>query len=692
MKARLLIPFLLAVTASAAGSLPEDPTGFQNVRPADVGTGSLLLRSDIAPATRLAPTIETQVQIHVTGMVGRTRVIQRFENPTAEWVEGVYVFPLPERAALDTLRMVIGERVIEGQIREREQARKTYETAKREGKKASLLEQERPNIFTISVAQIGPAEEVRVELEYQEDIRYDQGRFTLRFPMVVGPRYIPGLPSATTDVAFSGNGWAGGTNLVPDAGRITPPVLPPSSRQQNPVKLSVELDVGMPLTHIESPSHRLRVKQESGFRYEVNLPDENVADRDFVLGWTPVVKEAPSAALFTEDIEGDRYVLLMLVPPHQESEGSRIPRETIFVIDTSGSMHGTSIEQARRALLLALDRLRPEDAFNVIQFNSTTSKLFASPVIATPRSVEEAKGYVRGLGANGGTEMLSALAEAFSQRSPDEAARVRQVIFITDGSVGNEDELFHYIHERLSDRRLFTVGIGSAPNSHFMTRAAQFGRGTFTFIGVAQEVTSKMGDLFRKLESPVLSHLELSFEDDQAEVWPKRIPDLYLGEPLVVAARVTRDGGLDVRGHRGEQPWGVSFQLRGGAARNGVSKLWARRKIASLMDSITEGADRDRVRRDVIDVALRHHLVSKFTSLVAVDVTPSAPKGAPTTRPIPTHLPAGWSHEHVFGPLPQGATAAEMLMLLGFLSLILGLLIHWSADGSCKEERSVFSS
>ena len=302
MRARFSILFLFAVTASAAGSLPGDPTGFQHVRPADVGMGSLLLHSDIAPGSRLAPTIDTQVKIHVAGMVGRTRVVQRFANPTEEWVEGVYVFPLPERAAVDTLRMVIGERVIEGQIREREEARKTYEKAKREGKKASLLEQERPNIFTISVAQIGPSEEVRIELEYQEDLRYDQGRFSLRFPMVVGPRYIPGLAAATTEVAFSSNGWGNGTDVVPDAGRITPPVLSPGARHQNPVELSVELDVGMPLTQIESPSHRLQVSQQAGFRYDVTLPGEVSAGRDFVLGWSPVVKEAPSAALFTEEI------------------------------------------------------------------------------------------------------------------------------------------------------------------------------------------------------------------------------------------------------------------------------------------------------------------------------------------------------------------------------------------------------
>ena len=208
-------------------------------------------------------------------------------------------------------------------------------------------------------------------------------------------------------------------------------------------------------------------------------------------------------------------MLLMLLPPQVEGEGARLPRETIFVIDTSGSMHGTSIQQARRALLLALARLQPEDTFNVIQFNSRTWKLFDQPVAADRSAIERARAYVERLGANGGTEMLSALTAAFSQRGELESNRVRQVIFITDGSVGNEAQLFAYIHENLGERRLFTVGIGSAPNSHFMTRAAKFGRGTFTYVGTVGEVSEKMGELFRKLESPVLSHIELDFEDDR---------------------------------------------------------------------------------------------------------------------------------------------------------------------------------
>ena len=686
---------LVVLSASSEASTKQRARP-QGVTPANVQMGSLLLRTDVTSGYVPAPTVETKVRINVTGLIGRTRVVQTFRNPSSEWVEGVYVFPLPERSAVDTLRMIIGERVIEGQIQEKQRARQTYEKAKQAGKKASLLEQERPNIFTISVAHVGPHEEVQVELEYQEDIRYEAGRFDLRFPMVVGPRYIPGKV-LTEQVAFAGTGWAAATDVVPDAGRVTPPVLHPSVERENLVDLEVELGLGMPLPSIDSSSHRIRVKHEGGLRYRVALEETPTpAERDFTLSFKPAVGDAPRAALFTESVDGDNYVLLMLLPPQAEGNGARLPRETIFVIDTSGSMHGTSIQQARSALLLALARLQPEDTFNVIQFNARTSKLFDQPVAATRPEIERARAYVEGLGANGGTEMLSALTAAFSHRADLESNRVRQVIFMTDGSVGNEAQLFTYISENLGERRLFTVGIGSAPNSHFMTRAAKFGRGTFTYVGTAGDVSEKMGELFRKLESPVLSHIELDFEDDRVEVWPKRIPDLYQGEPVVVTARLPDvSSGLDVRGQRGEQPWGVGFQLRGGKTHSGISKLWARRKIAALMDSMAEGADRDEVRAQVIDVALQHHLVSKFTSLVAVDVTPSAPhgkSGKSMTKAVPTQLPAGWSYQPTVGTLPQGGSAAQLLALLGFLLLITGLLIHWSGDKSCKDERSVYSS
>ncbi len=227
------------------------------------------------------------------------------------------------------------------------------------------------------------------------------------------------------------------------------------------------------------------------------------ADRDFELHWTPDVGRAPGAAVFVEPKDGKTYALVMLVPNAPDASLPRMPREATYIIDTSGSMAGTSIVQAKAALLYALDRLAPGDRFNVIEFNSRARPLFDVPMPVDPATLGRARSFVSGLKADGGTEMREALTLAL--RAPKVEGFVRQIVFLTDGAVGNENELFALIRERLDDRRLFTVGIGSAPNSHFMTKAAQFGRGTFTYIGDTREVQEKMAALFRKLESPVLT-------------------------------------------------------------------------------------------------------------------------------------------------------------------------------------------
>ncbi len=696
----VLVPFVTASGQSVDEDLGE-PQSLDQVR-----GGSLLYRTAHPGVFLPAPSLETDVAIRVTGLIARTQVRQRFHNPTEDWLEGVYAFPLPETAAVDRLVMVVGDRTIEGEIHERGEAKKVYEQAKQEGKKASLVEQERPNLFTTSVANIGPDEEIDVIIEYQQDLPLDQGRFSLRFPMVVAPRYIPGqceglsgngsgngngtnladdgsvdeelvesggfTAASGSPATFSGFGWALATNQVPDAPRITPPVADGSQEGLNPVYLQVDLDAGLPLARIESPSHDLDVERKSnGDGYLVELRDLVVpADRDFVLEWEPERGSEPRAALFREDYGGDSYLLLMAVPPHgEEAHEARVARETIFVIDTSGSMDGASIRQARQALLVALDRLQPEDHFNVIQFNSGAEQLFQASVPADEHHLERAARYVEALQSGGGTEMMSALRLALGGQENDHG--VRQVIFITDGSVGNEDALFAFIHQNLEQSRLFTVGIGSAPNSHFMRNAARFGRGTFTYIGQVGEVAERMGELFAKIESPVLHGLEVMWDDVTAETWPNPVPDLYLGEPVTVAAKLADvSGEVKVSGWRGTVPWDSRFDAGSGAGESGIHKLWARRKIAALMDGTASGVDEGEIRRQVVELALEHHLVSKYTSLVAVDRIPTAPAGEmPETRPLPVNLPAGWTAKHATGQLPSGATPARLHLVVGLLIL-----------------------
>ncbi len=653
--------FIVATSAQAAETPP--------------GQGTLLLKSEAGAPPVAAPLLFTHVDISVTGMTARATVTQRFANPTTSWQEGVYVFPLPEKAAVDHLTMQIGTRRIEGEIRERAQARAAYEQAKTDGRKATLVEQERANVFTTSVAHIGPGEEIGVTIEYQETLVYDAGSFRLRFPMVVAPRYSPGQIAVAGE---PGSGWGVNTGQVPDAARVTPPVAPPDEGFVNPVEIAVELHPGFALSHIDSSYHDVDVVESADHRYSVRLADGPVpANRDFELVWTPDVAAAPAAAVFAEHKDGATYALAMVVPPTNVVDTPRSPREAVFIVDTSGSMEGTSIAQAKQALGLALDRLQPGDRFNVIEFNSVTRSLFGAPMPVDPSTLARARRFVAALRARGGTEMKPALEAALTNDAAP--AFVRQVVFLTDGAVGNENELVELIRARLLDRRLFTIGIGSAPNSFFLTKAAQFGRGTFTYIGDVHEVAAKMSALFIKLESPVLTDIAVAWPG-AAEVWPREPGDLYAGEPIVVVAKThASDGMVTITGRRAGAPWTARVPLSASASEPGVGVLWARAKIEALSDAQKGGEPEAAARNGIVEVALAHHLVSKYTSLVAVDVTPTAPPGAiPATTALPTNLPGGWSYDAVFGA-PQTATPATLHFLLGTMLLVLAVIARSSA-------------
>lgn len=715
---RAVFCFLATLVAlclmAASDARPNPLADLPLAKPGEVGSGSLLLRprdgAEDTPHFRVAPTVATEVEIDAGGLVARAKVRQHFHNPGAEWVEGVYVFPLPENAAVDHLRLIVGDRLIEGIIKERQEARRVYEQARREGRKASLLESERPNIFTTSIANIGPGEQVAVEIEYQQVLRYDQGTFSLRFPMVVGPRYIPG---EIQSVSLTGNGFAvDATDRVPDAGRITSPVLRPEEGKINPVALTVTLAAGFPLADIKSGYHPVDIADDESGAMRVTLAEGAVpADRDFELTWRPEASAAPVAGLFTEQFDGAHYLLAMILPPDPAAAEDTVqvpPREVIFVLDISGSMAGASIEQAKAALALAIDRLSDRDRFNLVIFNHAASALFNVPRPAEPAQRAMARQFVEALDADGGTEMAPALTLALRGRPP--AGTLRQVVFLTDGSVGNETELFDIIDAGLGSARLFTIGIGSAPNSYFMVKAAETGRGTFTHIGSTEEVQERMTALFEKLEAPAMTDLAMTWPDDIAPSLSRdTLPDLYAGEPVMVSARVDRlDGALGVSGLRDGVQWRATLDLKDAAPAKGMATLWARERIGALMHQRGFDADPETIRQDVLKLALKHHLVSKYTSLVAVDLTPSRPAGEPlASGKLPHNLPHGWDFDKVFGQakrampapldqdaslprltpasadnavgigtgiaLPQGATPAGLQALIGLLLIMLSM-------------------
>jgi Ca-activated chloride channel family protein len=660
-----LVLILLAIAAFLAASGRAEGVE-RRAAPSDMRSGSLLLRAiDVEervtePRHVEAPRLGTDVDLVVSGPTIRARVTQVFQNPTDAWVEAVYVYPLPAGGAVDSMKMVVGERIIVGEIKSRQEARAVYAQARAAGQKAGLLEQERPNIFTSSVANIGPGESVLVQIEYQEPVRQSSDLFSLRVPLVVAPRYSPAPVVQTVDLRADGQGWGQAADPVPDRARIEPPVLDPRQHPPtNPVSISVRLQAGFPLGEVKSHHHPVRMETGAGDTRIITLEDGAVpADRDFELTWRAAAGSAPSVGLFREPVGDADYVLAFITPPALPQDAEAQPRETIFVIDTSGSMGGISIVQAKASLLHALDRLKAGDRFNVIRFDHTMQSLFETPVAADAAHVARAKTFVSAMVASGGTEMVLPMRAALTDHGGSGATHLRQVVFLTDGAIGNEQQLFDTISGLRGRSRVFMVGIGSAPNSFLMTRAAELGRGTFTHIGSVDQVEERMRSLFEKLESPAVTNLAVKFSDGQPDMTPAVLPDLYRGEPLVLAARLeTRVGSLTISGMIGERPWSVTLQLPNAADGKGLSKLWARRKIADAEVARTlRRMTPEETDGRILALALEHHLVTRVTSLVAVDKTPSRPEGARLTlAELPLNLPAGWEFEKLFRETPDGA-------------------------------------
>jgi Ca-activated chloride channel family protein len=654
--AALLLPFLLLAGASARAQTSEAAP-----------EGGLFFKTEKPGVYYEAPVLRTDVQMAIDGTIARVTLRQHFINPSNAWLEGVYVFPLPEQSAVDHLVMQIGVRRIVGQIKERQEAEAVYKAAAEAGQQASLVSSERPNIFTSSVANVGPGQEITVEIAYQDSVAVAAGRYSLRFPMVVGPRYIPGggigLVSAQSN---AGTGWAPDTDRVPDASRITPPVLHPDQGKINPVSLSIDFDPGFPTESVSSLYHPVIVTPVDGERATITLAAGDVpADRDFVLEWAAKPEAAPQTSLFAEERNGDVYLYAMMTPPaFAAPAATHRPRDVVFVIDTSGSMGGTSIDQAKKALSLALDRLSPGDRFNVIRFSDTTSALFDDLRPWNTETLRDAQRAVSALEADGGTEMQPALRLALSGTTPE--GRLKQVVFLTDAAVGNEAELFDDIAQRLGNTRLFTVGIGSAPNSYFMRKAAELGRGSFTYIGDIGEVGQRMDELLRRLERPALTDIAVRWPDSltTTEMYPATVPDLYYGQPVTFALRLPGtsldqlSGALAIEGRQGDRTWRRSIDLAHVRPGAGVAALWARAKLAAIEDGQWRGADPAAVKTEATRLALRYGLVSAYTSLVAVAEEIVRPQAETlTTAAMPTNLPHGWDYEKVFGGEQEDAPA-----------------------------------
>jgi Ca-activated chloride channel family protein len=598
--------------------------------------------------------LDTDIEIEVSGLAARVEVTQVFRNDGPAWREAIYRFPLPPGAAVDRLRIEADDRLIEGEIQEKAEARRQYQRARSDGKLATLVEQQRPNQFETRLANIAPGATVRVAIGFLARVDYRDGEFSLSLPLTFTPRWEP--PQASPALA-----------TFPAGGAAPNPALTAATgKDDHRVTIDLLLHSGIALASLESRHHDIDVHPTLG-GYRVFLVDPDTrSDRVFELDWTPDFGSAPVAALETWDGGDAVYAMLMLAPPLAEKLAPR-PREVVFVIDTSGSMEGVSLKQARQALRQGLEFLGPEDRFNLVRFSSGADLLFEESAPVYSSQLEEAAKFVDRLVAAGGTNMAPALQLAMGL--PEQDGLLRQIVFITDGSVGNEHDLLLQVAEQLGGSRLFTVSIGSAPNDWFMRKAAAIGRGTHTHIGREADVAERMAALWSRIENPAVQNLHIDW-GMEAEFYPEIIPDLYAGEPLWLHARLPREpAAITVRGELDGRSWETVAAVGGTTGSEDIATLWARGRIESLEDSRVFGLGQDEVRRQVLGLALEFGLLTPYTSLVAVDRTPIRPAAAGLgSEPVPSLLPAGAASGAGF---PQTATGWALRLALALLALSL---------------------
>lgn len=602
-------------------------------RPVAFGEGELEAAPNDGPS-RPFVLKHTDVDAEVTGIVQSVTVTQEFENPFSGPVEAVYVFPLPDDAAVDEMTLVAGGRVIRAQIHKREQARRIYEEAKAQGRRAALLDQERPNIFTQSVANLLPHETVKVTLHYVAKLAYDDGEYTFNFPMTVGPRYIGGqaLPGEQ-----QGTGTHADTTQVIDASRITPP----EERTGRDISVRVRIDAGLPLEDLYSVSHRLVLESRESRLATVTLdPSDKIPNKDLILRWK-VTGAEKRAAVVASGGEGGTFAL-MLAPESAEVHAAAVPKEMVFLIDTSCSMGGPPLDAAKNAMTMAMQQMGPNDTFMLIDFADSASAFHSTPLANTPMNVSRAVSYLQSLPASGGTNQLAGIHAALAL-APDEK-RVREVLLMTDGFIGDERSILAEEDVRLGNSRVFAFGVGTSVNHYLLSRMSTNGRGFYQYLRPDEDPKAAVSRFVKRINRPMLTDVTLSANGTELfDLEPKKIPDLFDAQPLVVLGRYRNPGHVrfTVSAKQGRQP--VKFDVDAEisaqpGAGQALRQLWARAKIEEL-DAQQHFGERGDVIGEITTLGLEHHLVTAYTSLVAVDDRVVAKPGSAATVAVPTAKP-----------------------------------------------------
>jgi len=600
------------------------------------GSGAMLARLPQEEKEIPLPLRHTDVKGQISGYIATVDVTQQFHNPYDEKIEAVYVFPLPQNAAINEFIMTIGERRIRGIIRERQEAEEIYRQAKSQGHVASLLTQERPNIFTQKVANIEPGKKIDVNIKYFNTLAYVDGWYEFVFPMVVGPRFNP--PGFTDGVGAVARGKAGISGQKTEV-----QYLKPSERSGHDISLAVNIDAGVAIEQLVCTSHVINNSSPARDKRTVKLSSlDNIPNKDFVLRYKVAGKIIKSALVTHRDERGG-FFTLMLYPPDNLSYLKRAPMEMIFVLDCSGSMNGKPIAKAKQAITRALKKLQPNDTFQIIRFSNNASQLGPNPVPATPENIRRGLAYVDSLEGSGGTMMIEGIKAALD--FAHDPQRFRLVSFMTDGYIGNETEILAAIAQRLGASRIFSFGVGSSVNRYLLDRMAKLGKGAVAYIGLDDSAAEIVDEFYDRISHPALTDVEIDWGGMQVtDMFPGRIPDLFVGRPVILTGRFKGNSSttIHVKGKVGDmtQDIPIAVDLKDSATHQGIACVWARKKIETLGSQATYDTNPD-LPGEIKQVALEYGLMSAYTAFIAVDSSRKTAGDHGITVAVPVPVPDG---------------------------------------------------
>jgi Ca-activated chloride channel homolog len=614
--------------------------------------GALLVMDANGKAKSFCPLKHTNVKAEISGFLSRVVVTQEFENKFSEKIEAVYTFPLPQNAAVDDMTMIVGERTVRGKILPREEAQAVYEGAKSRGQVASLLDQERPNIFTQSIANILPGEQIKITISYVETLRYEDGAYEFMFPMVVGPRYIPAGPvNINQPVGFDPH-----TNRVSDASRISPRPGPPGMRSGHDISLEVTLDAGLIVDGLNSKTHQVDVERSSPTRASLKLKEgAAIPNKDFILRYD-VSGRAIQDALITHRSDKGGFFTMILQPPDRVTADDVTPKELVFVLDTSGSMAGFPIEKAKETMKLALDNLYPSDTFNLITFAGDTHILFPQPVPATKANLQKAQTFLSSTRGSGGTEMMTAIKAALAPS--EKHSHMRIVCFMTDGFVGNDMGIIAEVQKH-TNARVFGFGIGSSVNRFLLDKIAEAGRGDVEYVALTDDGSAAAKRFHQRIRNPLLTDISIDWNGlPVADIYPQRIPDLFGAKPVIVTGRFNApaSGTIRLKGKMGGNDFTREMQVtlpETMALHDVLAPLWARARVDDLMGQDFVGAQNGKMRPDlkstITQLGIEFRLMTQFTSFVAVEEMIVTDGGQSRRIDVPVEVPEGVDRSSTYG-------------------------------------------